>query len=169
MGSFIYSNTSQSSQSTDTELSDPVNCTVTQQTPTIINESNTKPFPRGILPGERKFNVVIYGVAECPNATPRPERQKSDLANCLNIVSKLNTEVPILIPSETAYALEITRDCHKLLIPIFWLLHKLNCSVDVTAILANRAGTPQGITIRPDQTKEERQQESLLLGECWKL
>ena len=77
----------------DTEPSGSLNRTVTQQTPTVINESNTKPFPRGILPGEHKFNVVIYGVAECPNATPRPERQKSDLANCLNIVSKCNAEV----------------------------------------------------------------------------
>ena len=67
------SNTAQPSQSMDTELSDTVNRTVTQKTPTVINELNTKPFPRRILPGEHKFNVVIYGVAECPNVTPRPE------------------------------------------------------------------------------------------------
>ena len=133
--------------------------------PTVINESNIKLFPRGILPGERKFNVVIYGVAEHPNVTPRPERQKSDLANCLNIISKLNAEIDshfILdcICLENYKKLSQTSCPHPLLL-------KLNYSVDVTTILANRAGAPQGITIRPDQTKEERQQESLSLGECW--
>ena len=87
------SNTSQPSQAMETESSATINCTATQQTLTVINDSKNKLLPRGILPGERKFNIIIYGVAECPNATPRPERQKSDLANCLNIVSKLNDEI----------------------------------------------------------------------------
>jgi len=45
----------------------------------------------------------------------------------------------------------------------------LSRSIDVTTTLANRAQVSQGITIKPDQTKEERQQESLLLSEQWKL
>ena len=49
------------------------------------------------------------------------------------------------------------------------ILLKLNRAVDVKTILANRALAPKGITIKPDQTKEDRHQESLLLGERWKL
>ena len=37
------------------------------------------------------------------------------------------------------------------------ILLKLNRSFDVSNVLANRAETPQGITIKPDQTKEDRQ------------
>ena len=124
----------------DTESSDTTNHTVSQQTPTVINESNIKLFPRGILPGERKFNVVIYDVAECPNVTARPERQKCDLANCLIIVSKLNAEIDshsirhcICLGN---YKKLSQTSCPR---P---LLLKLNHSVDVTTILANRAGAP---------------------------
>ena len=110
----------------------------------VINDSKTKPLPRRILPGERKFNVVICGVAERLNVTLRPIRQKSDLANCLNTVSKLNDEIDS----------HSIRDCLRLgnykklsrtSLPRPLLL-KLNHSVDVTTILANRAEVPQGIS-----------------------
>ena len=160
-------NASQLPQSMETDSPDTINRTATQQTPTATTEPKTKPPSRGIHPGERKFNVVIYGVAECPKATPRPERQKSDLANCLTAVSELNAD-------NDSHSI---RDCLRLGSynklsqssrprPI---LLKLNRAVDVTTILANRALAPQGITIEPDQTKEDRHRESLLLGERWKL
>ena len=49
--------------------------------PAVTVESQLKPsapkpppsLTRGILPGERKFNLVIHGIAECPKATPRSE------------------------------------------------------------------------------------------------
>ena len=90
---------------------------------------------------------------------------KSDLASCLTVVSKLNADINT----------HSVRDCLRLgnykkessrPRPI---LLKLNRSFDVSNVLANRAETPQGITIKPDQTKEERQRESLLLGVRWKL
>ena len=77
----------------ETESPDTINRTATQQTPTATTEPKTKPPLKEILPGERKFNVVIYGVAECPKATPRHERQKSDLVNCLTAVSELNLNI----------------------------------------------------------------------------
>ena len=159
-------NALQTSQSMETESSDTNNHTTIQQTShTASTYSVMKPPLRGILPGERKFNLVIYGIAECSTATPKSERQKSDLANCQTAISKLNAEIDS----------HSIRDCLRLgnykkqsprPRPI---LLKLNCSVDVTTILANRAQAPQGITIKPDQTKEERQRELLLLGERWKL
>lgn len=75
---------------------------------------------------------------------PRPEHQKSDLANCLNIVSKLNTE----IDSHSIQDYLCFRNYKKLLQTSHPhpLLLKLNRSVDVTTILANRARASQGIS-----------------------
>ena len=46
---------------------------------------------------------------------------------------------------------------------------KLNRAVDVATVLSNRNLSPKGISIKPDLSKEDRQRESLLLGERWKL
>ena len=66
----------------------------------------------------------------------------------------------ILTPSQTVYS-SVTIIGNP---PI--LLLKLNRSIDVSTVLANRAETLQGITIKPDQTNEEGQRELFLLGEC---
>jgi len=81
----------------------------------------------------------------------------------------------ILILSETVYLLASTKNSSPILIPKTALpslyqkklprphtiLLKLNHSIDITTTLANRA--------QADQTKEERQRESFLLSERWKL
>ena len=67
-------NALQTSQSMETESSDTNNHTAKKQTsPTVSTKSVMKPPPRGILPGECKFNLVIYGITEFPKATPRSE------------------------------------------------------------------------------------------------
>ena len=159
-------NAPQLPQSMETESSDTINHTAIQQeSPTATTDPVTKSPPPEILPGERKFNLVIYGIAECPKETPRHDRQKSDLTNCLSVVSKLNTEIDSHSIQDCLrlgkYQKQLTRPRPILL--------KLNRSIDVTTTLTNRGQAPQGITIKPDQTKEERQRESLLLSERWKL
>ena len=53
-------------QSVDMESSDVINHTAIQHTPsTATTESISKPPSKGIPPGEHKFNLVIYGIAEC--------------------------------------------------------------------------------------------------------
>ena len=99
---------------------------------------------------------------------PQTERQRSDLANCLNIVSKLNDAEVDSHSIQDCLHLGNYKKLSQTSHPRPLLL-KLNHSVNVTTILANRAKEPQGITIRPDETKEKRQRESLLLGEHWKL
>ena len=47
-------------------------------------------LPSGILPGDRKFNVIIFGLTECPKGTLRPNRYKSDLNESISIV---NTDI----------------------------------------------------------------------------
>jgi len=61
--------------------------------------------PRRILPGGHKFNILLFGIDECLQATPRP---KSDLANCLDITTAHNFEIILLTPQETAYILAST-------------------------------------------------------------
>ena len=139
--------------------------------PAVAVESLSKPSaPKPSSSVTRGFFLVsvnlILSSMVLPNAQKQlPERQKSDLASCLTVVSKLNADINT----------HSIRDCLRLgnykkessrPRPI---LLKLNRSFDVSNVLANRAETPQGITVKPDQTKEERQRESLLLGVRWKL
>jgi len=42
---------------------------------------------------EQKFNVVLYGISECPNGTSRSERMKHDLDSAVTILKKLNNEI----------------------------------------------------------------------------
>ena len=93
------------------------------------------------------------------------ERHKLDLKESLAILSTLNNEI-------SSYSV---RDCFRLgkfkkqstrPRPI---MVKLNRVIDVTTILANRNLTPKGISIKPDLNQEDRQCESLLLGERWRL
>ena len=109
--------------------------------PAVAVESQSKPsapktsssVTRGILPGERRYNLVIHGIAECPKATPRSERQKSDLASCLTVVSKLNADINTHSVRDCLrlgnYKKESSRPRPVLL--------KLNRSFDVSSVLAN--------------------------------
>ena len=84
---------------------------------------------------------------------------------CLDVIVKLNSEI----------SSQSIRDCLRLgkykqsASHPRPLLLKLNRSLDVTTILSNRDKAPQGIAIKPDLTLQERQRNSLLLGERWKL
>ena len=49
------------------------------------------------------------------------------------------------------------------------LLIKLNHVVDASNLLYNKNWTPEGITIKPDLSREDRQSVSLLLSEHWAL
>ena len=81
------------------ETNQPVNPDNNQQSvtqiPTVSNTGLFKP-PNGILPGDRKFNVIIFGLKECPKGTPRPDRYKSDLNESISIMTKVNTDKPTL-------------------------------------------------------------------------
>ena len=41
----------------------------------------------------RKFNIVVFGVNECPKGTNRQTHQSFDLSNVATIISSLNTGV----------------------------------------------------------------------------
>lgn len=72
--------------------------------PIHISPSAVQPIPahaapksqqKGAVPinHNRKFNIVVFGVSECPKGTNRQTRQSSDLSSIATIISSLNTDV----------------------------------------------------------------------------
>ena len=52
--------------------------------------ANEKPNTSSISLSDRKFNILLYGIQECPSTQTRPQRMKSDLQNALQELSSLN-------------------------------------------------------------------------------
>lgn len=44
-------------------------------------------------PADRKFNLVIYGITECPSGTSTPKTVKHNLDSTIPILTKLNPEI----------------------------------------------------------------------------
>ena len=122
-------------------------------------------LPRGILPGERRFNVVIHGVKESQENVPRYQRNKCDLDKSLDILTTVNDDI-------NSFSI---RDCFRLgrfrkgLTRPRPLMVKLNRAVDVASILSNRSKSPKGVSIKADLNQEERRRDALLLAERWRL
>ena len=115
--------------------------------------------------GERKFNLVIFGVNECTKGSPRDSRTVHDTNAVFETLKMIDDNI-----SEHSI-----RDCQRLgkysdtkHRPI---LAKLSRSCDVLSILSKRAKLADmpGISIKPDMSKEQRKVESVLLYERRKL
>jgi len=111
--------------------------------------------------GDRKFNVVIYGIQECDKGTPRHERLNYDVDKVTPIVTQGENSISPL----SIFRLGKYRDSSKPR-PI---LVKLNRTIDVSLLLSKAKSLPKDIRIKPDMTREERHIESLLLKERWTL
>lgn len=114
---------------------------------------------------DRRFNVVIYGIEECPKGTARHERSGLDLSNVVKLITKVDENInPLSI-----------RDLHRLgkyqdnSIRPRPILTKFNRAIDVSLLLSKTGSLPNGIRIKPDMTPEERHTESILLKERWAL
>ena len=130
----------------------------------VTSKSETKP-PVETSSADRKFSIVLFGINENPTGTSRHDRIKSDMKSCLDVITKLNSEINS----------QSIRDCLQLgkykqsssrPRP---LLLKLNRSIDVTTILSKRDQSSQGIVIKPDLSLQDKQCNLLLLSERWKL
>ena len=110
---------------------------------------------------DKKFTLVVYGVKESPEGTPRQKRIANDYENCSQIFHKVSPQV-----SESSIA-----DCVRLgkfsaskNRPV---LVKFARSYDVNVILSNRSKVSalEGISIKPHMSIAERRTESILLKE----
>ena len=110
-----------------------------------------------------KFNVVFFGIKECPKGTPKLDRFKQDLDNV--------TEV--LHTADPNFHKHAVKDCFRLgkfketANRPCSLLVKFHCLLDALSILSNKRSLPKGIILKPDMTQEEKQADSLLLQEYW--
>ena len=120
---------------------------------------NKTQFLSSNLNEDRKFNLVIYGIAESPKGTNRHERVANDISNSMTILKTVNSGI-----SENPI-----RDCIRLgsyseskSRP---LLVKFVRVIDVSTTLANRRklATLEGVSIKPHLSPLQRKVEGVLL------
>lgn len=127
---------------------------------------NQRPSPKTGQSDDRKYNLVVYGISECPNGTKRSERVKQDIVNSVSILSDLNNDIQANSIRDSLRLGKFKKDQTR---PRPLLL-KLNRVIDVITVLSNRSSLKdKSITVKPDMTLEERQIDSLLLKERWSL
>lgn len=114
---------------------------------------------------DRKSNLVVYGLHECPDKTPRHERLSSDTNAAVSLLSSLSDDITS----------QSVRDCFRLgkyqphrHRPI---LVKMNRVCDVSMVLANRSKLSEkpNISVKADMSPTERKSESILLRVRWDL
>ena len=76
-------------QSHVTKSSAPAQLANAETNATATDKTNTHEN----LQQDRKFNVVLYGIDECPKGTPRHERSGLDLSNIAKIITKVDENV----------------------------------------------------------------------------
>lgn len=114
-----------------------------------------------VFNADRKLNLVLYGLKENPEKTPKLERLQKDLDNVLSVFASINVKVEA----------NSIKDCYRLgkfnptrskPRPI---MVKFLRSLDTSSILANKKLLASPIYIKPDMTPEEKAIESILLKE----
>lgn len=133
--------------------------------PTTSFSAPPQPSIPSINNPDKKFNVIVYGINECPEGSSRHSRITKDMEDVTTIIQKLDPSVPSNSIRDCVRLGKYTKKKRR---PI---LVKLSRSCEVTAILANRkklAESP-GVSIKPDMSKEERLTESILLKVRWEL
>ena len=113
---------------------------------------------------ERKFNIVLYGMDECPNGSPKSNRLEEDLKNALSVISEVDQSI-------TSHSI---RDIHRLgkysveARKSRPLLVKFICAADASSVLSKRRSSiGASVIIKPDMSPSERKRESILLKERW--
>ena len=109
----------------------------------------------------RKFNIVLYGVDECPVGTPRLQRINRDLEKINNIIDSLDCSINAFAIRDSVrlgkYNSQMPRPRP--------LLVSMNRVSDVQMILSKRSTLRSPFAIKPDLSPKLRQQERALLQE----
>ena len=149
------------------EPSQPSYAHITQS---VSDESSVQPgsstVPHIIIRSpDRKFKIVVYGIAECTKGSQKHVRLSKDTESVSELLNSMDTGV-------TTHSIQ---DCIRLgryseskNRPI---LVKLSRAQDVSSILSKRYKLTSipGISIKADMFREERITESILLSQRWKL
>lgn len=133
-----------------------------QTTSTALNTHAAQPTQQT---PNRKSNVVLYGINECPSRTTRHERQQSDVKSVLETLNGIKVQ---LNPDHIIDCFRLGKFKQNQPRPRP-ILVKLQRTMDVNAILANKSSLPSPLVIKPDMLPQERAIESVLLKERWTL
>ena len=123
------------------------------------------PLSDALSSPDKKYNVVVYGVEECPPGMSKTARFESDLSNVVKVLSSINSSIE---PTSV-------KDCHRLgkFTPSRSrprpLLVKFIRISDVTSTFSKRGNLSRPYVIKLDMTREQREIESALMKERWRL
>lgn len=151
----------------DTVSTPPIHASGGMNSPpiSVVPQAQVKPQspPYNSIPRkERKFNLVVFGVDECPKGTSRSKRLESD-------EQVITTHIKGSVPSFTSLSI---RDCYRLgrysesssrPRPVLISLDRVSL---VQQILSKRLSlSTNTIRIKPDLSPEERHIASIVLSE----
>ena len=155
----LTSGAGQQNSRPSTESGEPISRSVSNTT------QASKPVPNASYDHDSKYNVVLYGVEECRSGMYRSARLESDLTSVISVFSAL----------ESSIQSQSVKDCFRLgkfspnasrPRPI---LVKFVRVADVSKIFSKRRNLSTPYFIRPDLSRSERFQQSLLMQERWNL
>ena len=123
------------------------------------------PLSGALSSPDKKYNVVVYGVEECPPGMSKTARFESDLSNVVKVLSSINSSIE---PTSV-------KDCYRLgkyspssSRPRPVLVKFIRIS-DVTSTLSKRGNLSRPYVIKLDMSREQREIESALMKERWRL
>lgn len=110
---------------------------------------------------DRKFNIVIFGIEECPTGTPKHARVQKDLDAVVCILNEIDQLITHQSLRDARRLGKYKESNHR---PILVQFTRVS---DVTLILSQRSKLSNfpSISIKADLTRSERAIESLLLKE----
>ena len=127
--------------------------------------ANKKPNTSSISPSDRKFDILLYGIQECPSTQTRPQHMKSDLQNALQELSSLNDSINANSIKDIFRLGKFKKDQNR----PRPLLIKFLCATDAFSVLANSNQLKSPVSIKPDNSPEDREIDKILLGVRWSL
>ena len=133
--------------------------TQTVRAPVVDKVSNT--VYQNATNIDRKFNIVVYGVAENPQNTNRQLRMKKDMENVMEALSATDIDIE---PSDIKDLYRLGKYDQKSERPRPLLVKFLRSNTAID-ILSSKSKLEAPIYIKPDLTPQERQKERLLLKE----
>lgn len=118
-----------------------------------------------MLISDKKFNVILYSVDECPSGSTWSIRQESDLASMVSVLSSL----------DSSFQSQSIKDYYRLgkfdpsrgkPRPILVKFIRMR---DASSILSKKGKLRQPYYNKADMTREQRERESILTKERWGL
>lgn len=135
---------------------------------TIMNKPSTSGSPLPLAAAstdERKFNVVVTGIAECPSGLTRFERQSHDMKSVADVLNPLDQSIQSNSVKDL-YRLGKYNAQHEHPRPI---LVKFIRSADAATVLSRKSALSHPYYIHPDRPKSERLRNSALMKERCRL